>query len=836
MTGIMVSNAHKFQANNSQAQTQTSENAATSPRLQNRAARIFKKSGWLNDISLPLLLLLAGQIAARPANAQQEVSLDNIIITAQNQFGTVSQLTIRDGVLYLLEEGCNLVMIRQLSAADISAIRALANLRIEEVGLHLQLISYAPLSDADISDFCVASDPISSFITRIRQDDSDSSNFAGMLAGALGLLLGLAGGGGGGGGGTPAPDRTAFSLSNDSQSDAEEESFALSPSASASSSSLGSLSILEGMYGEEEDKADATTGIEVEATNRDGADISTITSSDDRFIITNGEIRIKKGTVFNYEADKKSFDITLTAGGQKKILHVTLTDQIFAEDVELEFSKAKVKRDGDMVFEPIKISDDGHDKTALDAAKFILIAEDGGEDDEDISAKFMIEKTGTTDVFYQLRLKDDQNLEGVEGPVNIQILALSLSSEIDGLKGEIESLDKITKTGGASVTNSIDLDGLTIEKTLPDITLTSHKYILLKKMAGKAVFEAVTQAELNSRTGDFAVVAELYTDIEDIKDKGLIKTQLQQDSKDYFNLEVMEITLDLKDAELDETATSAADDFLGDADNDDDSVSYDEAEAAEARSVDIDGDSTTTDDRITGIDGVVIDLSATATDTQITPVKYATKSKDAADSEVITLSADAGNLAAGDKLTSIENLIGSDHDDVLIGNAVKNQLDGGEGDDHLYGGAGADTLNGEDGDDHLSGGAGDDTLLGGLGNDILVGGAGDDTLLGGDGMDVLIGGDGSDILIGEGGIDLFRLDLDDDGTDTVLGFTLGEDKIQIDTAFQDDVTLADLGLEIIESSDGLHAHIVNASDDSHIYMTIENIDHEELSITDFEII
>ena len=191
MTGIMVSNAHKFQANNSQAQTQTSENAATSPRLQNRAARIFKKSGWLNDISLPLLLLLAGQIAARPANAQQEVSLDNIIITAQNQFGTVSQLTIRDGVLYLLEEGCNLVMIRQLSAADISATRALANLRIEEVGLHLQLISYAPLSDADISDFCVASDPVSSFITRIRQDDSDSSNFAGMLAGALGLSLWL---------------------------------------------------------------------------------------------------------------------------------------------------------------------------------------------------------------------------------------------------------------------------------------------------------------------------------------------------------------------------------------------------------------------------------------------------------------------------------------------------------------------------------------------------------------------------------------------------------------------------------------------------------------------
>lgn len=196
MTGNMVSNADEFQANNSQAQIATADNAPSSPCLQNPAARLFKKSPWLNDISLPLLLLLAGQIAALPANARQEASLDNIIITAQNQFGTVSQLTIRDGVLYLLEEGCHLVMIRQLGADDISSIRALANLRAEEVGLHLQLISYAPLSDADISEFCVASDPLTAFITRIRQEDSDSSNLAGMLAGGLGLLLGLAGGGG----------------------------------------------------------------------------------------------------------------------------------------------------------------------------------------------------------------------------------------------------------------------------------------------------------------------------------------------------------------------------------------------------------------------------------------------------------------------------------------------------------------------------------------------------------------------------------------------------------------------------------------------------------------
>lgn len=68
---------------------------------------------------------------------------------------------------------------------------------VEEVGLHLQFVSYAPMGSADLSEFCVSSDPVSSFITSIRQDDSDSSSFARLLAGGLGLLLGLAGGGGG---------------------------------------------------------------------------------------------------------------------------------------------------------------------------------------------------------------------------------------------------------------------------------------------------------------------------------------------------------------------------------------------------------------------------------------------------------------------------------------------------------------------------------------------------------------------------------------------------------------------------------------------------------------
>ncbi|MGC6473790.1 MAG: hypothetical protein ACON5P_04035, partial [Candidatus Puniceispirillaceae bacterium] len=182
MTGIPLS----------KARTHSSDLISHVPALENRAAKIFQHSRWLNDLSLPLLFMLAASLANQPVNAQQSAELNEVILTAQNQFGTVSQLIIRDGILCLLEDGCNLTQIRQLSDADIAAIQALSLLTVEEVGLHLQLVSYAPMGGADLSEFCVSSDPVSSFITSIRQDDSESSNFAGLLAGGLGLLLGLA--------------------------------------------------------------------------------------------------------------------------------------------------------------------------------------------------------------------------------------------------------------------------------------------------------------------------------------------------------------------------------------------------------------------------------------------------------------------------------------------------------------------------------------------------------------------------------------------------------------------------------------------------------------------
>ena len=90
-------------------------------------------------------------------------------------------------------------------------------------------------------------------------------------------------------------------------------------------------------------------------------------------------------------------------------------------------------------------------------------------------------------------------------------------------------------------------------------------------------------------------------------------------------------------------------------------------------------------------------------------------------------------------VTDIENLYGSEADDILIGDARANELQGAAGNDVLEGGAGDDYLTGDNyvfngfyfystaGNDRLTGGEGDDWLVGGHGADELSGGPGDDT-------------------------------------------------------------------------------------------------------------
>lgn len=69
------------------------------------------------------------------------------------------------------------------------------------------------------------------------------------------------------------------------------------------------------------------------------------------------------------------------------------------------------------------------------------------------------------------------------------------------------------------------------------------------------------------------------------------------------------------------------------------------------------------------------------------------------------------------KLFSMENVIGSDHNDTITGSTVANRLDGGAGNDVLKTGLGSDVLVGGAGNDVLDGGGGADTMLGGSGND-----------------------------------------------------------------------------------------------------------------------
>lgn len=79
-----------------------------------------------------------------------------------------------------------------------------------------------------------------------------------------------------------------------------------------------------------------------------------------------------------------------------------------------------------------------------------------------------------------------------------------------------------------------------------------------------------------------------------------------------------------------------------------------------------------------------------------------------------------------DTLRNIENILGGDFEDMLIGDAGANRIDGGLGRDELVGAAGNDSVFGGEGNDLLTGDAGNDALIGGPGVNALYGDAGFD--------------------------------------------------------------------------------------------------------------
>ncbi len=201
-----------------------------------------------------------------------------------------------------------------------------------------------------------------------------------------------------------------------------------------------------------------------------------------------------------------------------------------------------------------------------------------------------------------------------------------------------------------------------------------------------------------------------------------------------------------------------------------------------------------------------------------------------------------------------ENVVGTDHDDMIVGTGLANLLDGGNGNDMLVGGLGADQLFGGAGNDTfhvdrqddmvfedsnggtdtaiatgnyylyanienltLAEGAGDlfgvgndltNTILGNSGSNLLIAGAGDDTVRGGAGVDSLFGESGNDQLFGDAGIDYLVGGV---GNDTLDGGTeadalYGEDGDDIligGSGFHTDILVGGAGNDILRGDSGL---------------------------------
>ena len=182
-----------------------------------------------------------------------------------------------------------------------------------------------------------------------------------------------------------------------------------------------------------------------------------------------------------------------------------------------------------------------------------------------------------------------------------------------------------------------------------------------------------------------------------------------------------------------------------------------------------------------------------------------------------------GGTAFGDTLISIENIMGSNFNDIIGGNQESNVLNGGNGSDQLTGFGGNDTIDGGDGIDIIQGVSGDNTLIGGEGgdiifggtgidiingdagadtlfgdgsNDTLNGGAGDDALVGGVGDDTLNGGGDNDFIIGNEGADVIN---GGEGNDTTFA---GADNDTINGDAGDDALVGEGGNDVIDGGTG----------------------------------
>ena len=188
------------------------------------------------------------------------------------------------------------------------------------------------------------------------------------------------------------------------------------------------------------------------------------------------------------------------------------------------------------------------------------------------------------------------------------------------------------------------------------------------------------------------------------------------------------------------------------------------------------------------------------------------------------------DLAAGtatgegtDTLVSMEDAVGSVHDDTLLGTEGPNELNGNAGHDVLEARSGDDELEGSPGDDTMDGGPGRDSLqfnlapsgvvvdLGagtatGQGNDVVlgiedvVGTLFNDEITGDDGPNEIDGAFGDDVVAGAGGDDVLY---GDRGADTLSG---GDGNDVLDPGLGNDRSGGDAGDDHLWSTPGADEH------------------------------
>ena len=160
-----------------------------------------------------------------------------------------------------------------------------------------------------------------------------------------------------------------------------------------------------------------------------------------------------------------------------------------------------------------------------------------------------------------------------------------------------------------------------------------------------------------------------------------------------------------------------------------------------------------------------------------------------------------GGTGEGYVVLGVEGTMGTPLSKIKFKNGTKGEkFKGGDGkdnfegtndNDRVSGNGGRDTLLGNGGRDRINGGNGKDKVKGGKGRDQLKGGKGSDRLLGQGGNDILIGGRGDDTLNGGNNKDMFVYNSLNDGTDTIKGFELDKDVIDLRNIFDDSAFAGD---------------------------------------------